>query len=190
MEADWEVEIGSDAPIMDAAWSGFVDLRIAPDRVGELEETCRLPGLTDALLKLNRTESQLWTSKCDVWTVREFDPDELDAPQEIAARAVGCYVDLLPNDSQQWADLNIAAQWCREHCARLRSLPMRCCRADLVVRRAFLSLEQPALGVTAYLTACGPSEEAANSQLQSALAVFVDSVLAAVAPDPAHQKLQ
>ena len=30
MEADWELEIGGDAPVIEAHWTGFVDLRADP----------------------------------------------------------------------------------------------------------------------------------------------------------------
>jgi hypothetical protein len=30
MEADWEFEVGGDAPVIDALWPGFVDLRLSP----------------------------------------------------------------------------------------------------------------------------------------------------------------
>ena len=39
MEADWEIEIGGDAPVIEAHWFGFVDLRIEPSRANELPET-------------------------------------------------------------------------------------------------------------------------------------------------------
>jgi hypothetical protein len=28
LEADWEFEVGGDAPVIDALWPGFVDLRL------------------------------------------------------------------------------------------------------------------------------------------------------------------
>ena len=31
MEADWEFEVGGDAPVIEALWAGFVDLRSQPD---------------------------------------------------------------------------------------------------------------------------------------------------------------
>ncbi len=47
MEADWEVEIGGEdgdsAPIIDALWPGFIDLRRFPDRVAEITEAAGFP---------------------------------------------------------------------------------------------------------------------------------------------------
>ncbi len=32
MEADWEFEVGGDAPVIEAHWPGFVDLRQNPEQ--------------------------------------------------------------------------------------------------------------------------------------------------------------
>jgi len=47
MEADWEVEVGGGSPVIEALWPGFVDLRLYPERIGEIQEAAgfrRLPG--------------------------------------------------------------------------------------------------------------------------------------------------
>ena len=190
MEADWEIEIGGQAPVIEACWPGFVDLRFAPGRVVELPELRELSGLADSLVRLNAGDSPVWTSRCDVWPVTEIDPFELDAPPEFALIGLACYVDLLPKSDQQWPAPAIAARSCKALCVRLRNLPMRCCRVDLVIRRAYIAPDRPNLGITAYLTACGPTVEAANLQLQSALAVFADSISHAVSPAVNCSKLK
>lgn len=178
MEADWEVEIGGDAAVIDAGWPGLIDLRADPNRVSEIPEVNDLPALGEALLRLNDASSPVWTAKCDVWQVDEFDPDELDAMRQLAKEAVACYIDLLPRSSQSWDTTESAVAACQAICARLREAPLRCCRADLVVRRAFMGAETPDYGMTAYLTACGEAKQAATRQLGQALAVFADSVSA------------
>ena len=62
---------------------------------------------------------------------------------------------------------------CAACCAPSRS---RCCRVDLVVRRAFITPELMDLGITAYLTACGESPAEAARTLQAALAAFTDAL--------------
>ena len=42
MEADWEVEVGGGAPVIEADWPGFVDLRGEPERVNEMEEVAKV----------------------------------------------------------------------------------------------------------------------------------------------------
>ena len=44
MEADWEMEIGGSAPVIDAFWAGFEDLRRSPERAGALPESQEASG--------------------------------------------------------------------------------------------------------------------------------------------------
>ena len=103
MEADWEFEVGGDAPIIEAHWPGFVDLREHPHQARELTEARQLPGLADALARLNAPSSPVWTSKTDVFDPGSLDTDELDATREEAKHAIACYIDLLMRSDQQWS---------------------------------------------------------------------------------------
>jgi hypothetical protein len=170
MEADWEVEIGPETPVIDALWAGFVDLRCAPERIGEIEETRRLPALADALMRLNRTET-MWTAKCDLWTLAEWDPDEMDATMGETAHAVACYVDLLPQDGSVLSTLESAEQWARLVTAGLRSVMCRRCRMDLVIRTAFVR-DLRGFGITAYVAGCGEDSDQSMNALGAALKVF------------------
>lgn len=190
MEADWEIEIGNGVPVIEAHWPGFVELRLCPERASLLAETHQLPGLAEALLRLNAPNSPLWTSKCDVFTPDEIDPDELDAPPEGAAVALACYIDLLPRSGDLWSDPIAAAGWCRRTCADIKAVPIRCCRADLVIRHALIAPEPMGLGITAYLTACGAHRESAASVLQVALDVFANSIADLAPAEKPASKLQ
>ena len=90
MEADWEFEVAANAPLIDGAWAGLMDLRRQPHRAAELEESARIAGLAAALARLNGAASPVWTSKCDAWEPEEFDKDELDAAADAAATAMAC----------------------------------------------------------------------------------------------------
>ncbi|MGB6194285.1 MAG: hypothetical protein WBF42_17595 [Terracidiphilus sp.] len=190
MQADWEVEIGGEAPVIDACWPGLVDLRCGPHRVAEIEETQALPALADALVLLNAKHSPVGTAKCDVWTVDEVDAFELDAEADEAACGLACYIDLLPAGDRQWASVESAVEFCKGLCAHLEKVPLRCCRADLIVRRAIITPEAGGLGITAYLTACGPREPRARGQLESALAAFADAVAAQAPPVRPHSSVK
>ena len=189
MEADWEVEIGREAPVIDVLWAGFVDLRRSQERAGALAEVVQLPALAKVLVRLNEAASPVWTSKCDVWQVTEFDPDELDPPGESSIRAMACYIDLLCRD-EQWLSPAEATEWCSTVCSRIRAVPLRCARVDLIVREAVVSTERTSLGVTAYVTACGPTEADAARVLAAALAVLADSILPTAPPAAGASKLQ
>ena len=180
MEADWEFEGGPDAagraaPVIDAAWAGWVDLRTEPERAWELPEAGQFPAMAEALIRLNALASPVWTSKCDVWPsleTGEFDPDEMAAPPTCSAHAMGCYIDLLPRNDLQWNLPEKLADVCRQVCGCLHDVALGCCRADLVIRRAFVTPNAESLGVTAYLTSCGSSAAEAAKTLQAALAAL------------------
>ena len=183
MEADWEFEIGSDAPVIDAHWQGFVDLSAHLECAADLPEVAGLPALAETLTRLNDPSSCIWTSKCDVWQIdpktEQLDPDELDSPSGVPAAACACYIDLLARSSERWANLDNLARDCVKLCARLREIELRCSRADLIIRRAVLANGESTPAVTSYLTACGSSEDAARQILAQALYAFADSLLSA-----------
>jgi hypothetical protein len=179
MEADWEFEADSAAPVIDAHWSGFVDLRLGPDGAAGLPEAQQCPALGRAVAKLNAPGSPVWTSKCDYFPriePGEFDPDEMDAPSGEAAYAVGCYIDVLPRAVERWARPADAGHDCQSLCGLLRAIPLRRCRVDLVIRRAAIAPGRMDLGVTAYITACGPTPADSGVTLGAALAAFADSI--------------
>jgi hypothetical protein len=190
MEADWEFEIAPDAPIIDAAWSGFVDLRTHPERASRLPEADQFPELAEALVRLNAPDSSLWTAKCDLWDPGEIDPDEFGAPIESTRCAVACYVDLLPANAATWSTLDSIADWSRRLCTALRAHPLRQSRADLVIRRALVDRDQAVLGVTAYLAGCAANADAAKTMLASALHAFADTICEMEQSVSTRQKLQ
>jgi hypothetical protein len=178
MEADWEFEIAPDAPVIDAAWPGLIDLRRAPHRISDIPEAAHSPAIAAALLRLNSPESPVWTSKCDLWQPESLDPDEFDSPPGESTAALACYIDLLPANQHLWSTLDLIAAFCLDLCTHLRAQPVRQCRLDLVARTAFVAPGESTLGITAYLAACAATPPAASQNLSATLAAFSDSVLA------------
>jgi hypothetical protein len=179
LQADWEFEVGVDAPVIDTLWPGFVDLRVTPERVSDLPEAVQFPGLAAALKRLNAAHSSVWTSKCDFWPVlqpEDFDADELDAPPDCSAHAMGAYIDLLPKSDRAWSPPHLAEAECKRLCGLLSAVPLRCCRADLVIRRAVIGLDGAELGITAYITTCGATVVDASRTLEAALAAFANAL--------------
>ncbi|MGA8043441.1 MAG: hypothetical protein WCA37_11610 [Terracidiphilus sp.] len=176
MEADWEVEIGGDAPVLDAAWSGFIDLRQTHAEAHTLDEVKNFPPLGAVLVRLNSNRSPVWTAKCDFWQLDEFDPFELDAPLLPGQYALACYIDLFARNRAEWSSPQQAMDWCRALCLLLHQLPLRNSRADLVIRAAYLPGDEAGFGVTAYLIAVGADEPGARAQLTKALVAFADSI--------------
>jgi len=179
MEADWEFEVGGGAPVIDTFWPGFVDLRHTPELAWKLAEAAELPALAATLERLNSQASPVWTSKCDYWPElkpEEFDPDELSAPPGSSAHAAACYIDLLAQGDREWSLPHLAEAVCKHFCSVLGLMPMRCCRVDLIIRRAMIAAEMIDLGVSAYITACGPTAADAKRTLESALDLFADAL--------------
>lgn len=186
MEADWEVEIGPSAPLIEGNWPGFLDLRQSPNEVNQLSETQQLIGLAAALNILNLPDSPVWTSKCDVWTVApgEFDGDELDADPSSAHCAMACYIDLLPSNDEEWSLPEKAIASCEWLCSCLRQVALSNCRVDLIVRGACVAPEAWSHGITVYVTACGPTVPQANGRLSVALRALVRYLHAQYNPAP------
>ena len=179
MEADWEFEVGGDAPVIEVDWPGFVNLRENPNRALDLPEVRQLPGLADALARLNAANSPVWTSKTDVFNPGPPDADELDATGEEAQHAIACYVDLLARSELRWSSLQQAERYCPQPVAQGPAVPLRCCRVDLVIRLAHIHPDQEDLAATAYLTACGQSESKARARLTGCLVAFAAAIVTA-----------
>ena len=179
MEADWEFQIGGDAPAIDAHWPRIVDLRSSPERAWQLPEAAQFPALAETLAKLNAPASTVWTSKCDFWPhleADEFDAEEMDAPPGCAAHAMGCYIDILPRENKRWELPELASAACKPVCSLLRTVPLRRSRIDLVIRCAVITPGRTDFGVTAYLTSCGATEDDAAVALLAALAAFAGAL--------------
>lgn len=176
MEADWEIEVGGEAPIIDAYWAGLIDLRARPEQAKHLPEAAEFPPLAETLMRLNARSARIWTAKCDVWRVDEFDPDELEASSDAALHGVACYIDLLPAGNDQWLNLEAAADWCKQVSGALHGQVLKQARADLVLRRALLRDDQWRFGCTVYFQGCGKTEPEAFAVLASVLMLFADVV--------------
>ena len=171
MEADWDVEVGGGAPVIDALWAGFVDLRRQPERIEEIAEAGKFPALAPLLRRLNSPGSPVWTAKCDLW--EPVEPGGVAEDDLPAALAV--YVDLLPCAGGVFPQWQQAEAFCREWVARLASIELPHFCVELVVRQAFAGAVE-GFGVTAYLSAEGQDRPGAAETLARALGVFADAI--------------
>jgi len=179
MEADWEVEIGGGAPVIEALWPGFVDLRIAPERIVEITETADFAPLAALLLALNASDSPVWTSKCDRW---EPEPD-----------ALAFYIDMLPREGAVFSEWQQAEGFCRTYVDRLNATALPdCgpnCSVELVVRQAVAG-EAEGFGVTAYLSVKSKTGAEAAKMLGAVMAGFADALPPVGPPEKPGSKLQ
>jgi hypothetical protein len=175
LNADWEVEIGGDAPVIEALWPGFIDLRSHPERVTEIGETAIFPPLAALLQSLNALDSPLWSSKCDVW---------LPEPGAIAL-----YIDMLPREGLVFAQWQQAAAFCRDFVFRIARRATDDCTADLVIRQAIAG-EAAGFGITAYVSATGLDPSHAATLLAAAIDGFSDALPRVGPPAKSGSKLQ
>jgi hypothetical protein len=191
MEADWSVALGAMDPIIIVPWKSgedegecqFVDLRLSPHLVDEIEEARRKPALRSGLLLLNGAGSQVWTAKCDIWTSSveqgddPLDPYEMDAEPGSTAFGAGSYIDLLPRDFPAPGGLGAQERWLRQVTETLRATLSRAARVELVMRRAQVNAAA-GFGVTWFVEGCGANPVEAdrgwNQAFEAALAVILD----------------
>jgi hypothetical protein len=174
VDADWEVEIGGGAAVIEALWPGWIDLGNQPERIDEIGEVAALPALEAFLLALNAADSPLWTSKCDVW--------------EPETGTLACYVDLLPVEVKVFARWQQAEAYCRECVARLAGTELQECCVELVIRQATAGAAE-GFGITAYLSAKDAGLGAASA-LAAGMAAFADALKGPAGSRGAGSKLQ
>ena len=193
MEADWEVEVGGGAPVIEAHWPGFIDLRAQPSRIADIPEAAVFPPLGDLLLALNTGGSPVSTSKCDVWV-----------PE---AGALACYVDILPLRGGVFAEWERAEAFCRVLVTRItsHSLPLvetqprrhpvlmmagDCSRTaatvTLVVRQAIAG-QLEGFGVTVYFSAGAKCSPDAPTAIAAAMVAFLSALTQTVSHLAADQ---
>ena len=178
MEADWAAEIGPRLDRIDAAWRGFIDLRRDPHAVDSVSEAASVPALRDALGLLNSSDSPVFTSKCDLWSLAsdELDPFEYDFRPGEASIGFASYIDLVARDPGLFASFDLHESWVRAAALRLRELPVASGRADLVIRAA-LDCEAAGFGVTLYAAGCGRDAASAQTAWEAILRAAVEATM-------------
>jgi hypothetical protein len=196
MEADWSVALAATDSVITVPWAAsaddepkcrFVDLRLGSHLIDEIVEAQGRPALRSALLRLNGAASQLWTAKCDAWTSSPeqgddpFDPYEMDAEPGETDFGAGSYIDLLACDSETLQSFDTQERWLRAVTERLRAIPARAARVELVMRSAQVDAVQ-GFGVTWFVEGCGATAQCADRSwgqaLDLALAAVMDARLA------------
>ncbi len=203
MEADWSVEIGADLPSITVPWSAeglaFIDLRqaaasessrsssaqssmpVLPPALSEslaatLPEAQQCPALGRALAHLNSAHSQVYTSKCDVWTLTadDLDPLEMESTSASCLAGLACYIDLVRSGEAAFEPFAQQEAWLRRTTRTLRATPAAHARADLVLRSASIATTnaapRDAFAITLYITGCGNNPATAQANWQQALA--------------------
>lgn len=179
MEAEWSVDAGADDPVIVVPWSddrgncGYLDLRGNPDLVEQIPETAQWPELRSALLLLNAEDSELWTSKCDAWELTE---EEKSLDFGSVAFGIGCYIDILSAQSEQFASLDDQVALVKRLTRETALLRFDDARADFILRPAWID-EVAGFGTTAYVYGYGENPAEARRHWANVLAAVVRLIL-------------
>lgn len=179
MEADWDVEIGLDAPSIDVPCEGFVELRNGPaTSVLAIPEAANHPALRNALVQLNSTDSPVFTSKCDIWSLEheEIDSDEFGARPEDARCGFASYIDVLLLDPDKFGAFEFHELLVRRIAQELQAGVLANCRVDLVVRSARVRSDS-GCGLTIYVAGCGAEEAMAYAAWEAVLKAAVNATI-------------
>jgi hypothetical protein len=192
MEADWSVALAADDPVIMVPWAAsaedahkcrFLDLRLDPSLIEEIDEARSSSALRAALLQLNDHASPLWTAKCDAWAssvdegAEPYDPYEMNAESGDTFFGAGSYVDLVPRSGGLLSSFERQERWMREMTERLRVIPRSAARVDFVLRRAEVD-SVPGFAVTWFVEGCGATPQRAaqawSEAFDCALGVVMD----------------
>lgn len=189
MEADWSVEIGGEAPVIDIGWPGWIDLSQDTAQVHSLDEAQAFPPLGQAL-RIILCDCKLFAStKCDFWMEDFADEAEASGPDafcsdaENCQRIAGCYIDLLPQQLADWSQLTTVERWVRAFTQTLRRADCPNARVEIVLRQAFFSATT-GIGLSLYAYGCGATDATARSALERALKILLEGIRTAPEPGP------
>ncbi len=169
MEADWSVEIGGDAAVIETGWPGWIDIAQDRKRIALLDEVLNFPALGQAMENILSAKSRFLPTKCDFWRSDEpVDPYEFDAQPGTHHTSANCSLDLLPQPVTRWSNLLAAESWARAAVAAFQSIRCPGARVEIVLRQAF-EQQQSGIGIALYASACGPTTAQAAEALIPAL---------------------
>ena len=198
MDADYEVELGPEAPALEIPWEdpegrwNYVDLRAeagaaGPDwernlkrTVDRIPETRQFPPLRRFLLAVHSPESAWQTANCSVW------PEAADAGNPYnAAFAHSSYLDLMlaSQFAALRAELELHQRLAKELAAMLAADAGIEAQAEVVVRRCYfhrgaITAESDAgYCLTLFLVGYGASAAKAAESLQRAMALATEALV-------------
>jgi hypothetical protein len=171
MQADYEIELGPDAPALEVPWRSpegsvrYFDLRERPELLLEISEAAANPELARFLSAVNSSRSHFQSAKCDSWLSDEI--SEAEAVYESKWKFAS-YVDLIFADPSAQADLERHRTTTSELAKLLSKAPEVSAAADFIVRRCYfhrtpeLETSEDGYCITFYLSGYGDDEDQAR----------------------------
>jgi hypothetical protein len=169
----------------------YIDLRTAPDAIGQIPEAAKYPCVAAALRRWNRLDASLFTAKCDVWNypANLFDAEDLPG----FAHAHGSYIDLLPSEPELFCSFASCENLLRAGSEMAHGIPVAAARCEWMLRPArifsaysndFISPDDPhcdGFAVTLYVWGYGASPKAAEDAWSCAILALIDPVVLTMA---------
>lgn len=179
MQADYSVEMGVGDPTVEVPWSSperrlqYVDLRLEPRRVQEIEEARDFPELADFLHRVNAAGS-FQTVKCDVWSSTEIEPAE-----EIfgGTHKHGSYCDFVFCEPELRQSFLEHEAFMRRLVELLTKAPEIPASVELVLRRCIF--HEPGMSgcaITCFVTGFGGDDSQARRQWAIALTLIENAL--------------
>ena len=175
MQADYEVELGPDAPALEVPWRSpdgtlrYFDLRQRPELLLEIGEAAANPELARFLSALNSPRSHFQTAKCDSWLSDQI--TEAEAIYE-AKWKFASYVDLFFSDPAAQLDLEAYCATSSKLTRLLQKAPEVSAAAEFMVRRCYFhrsadpgsspEASDDGFCITFYLSGYGDDEDQAR----------------------------
>jgi hypothetical protein len=185
MESDWTVACAADDPFVVVPWSNadtslrYIDLRVDPQAIGEIEEARKFPAIAAALRCWNSAGAAMFTVKCDVWNypAKLFDAFDLNG----FAHAHASYVDLVSTDQKVFASFTACERLLRDGTQATQDVEGENARCEWVLRPAqmFGTDSDPALNgfaVTLYVWGYGANPQEAEAACSIALRGIIEPV--------------
>jgi hypothetical protein len=171
VQADYEIELGPDAPALEIPWRSpdgqtrYFDLRARPELLLEISEAASNPELARFLSLVNSPRSHFQSAKCDSWL-----SDEISEAEEIyeAKWKFASYVDLFFSDPAAQMDLQIYRTTSSKLAQLLGKAPDISAAAEFMVRRCYFhrsddtDLSDDGFCFTFYLSGYGDDEDQAR----------------------------
>ena len=184
MQADFSVELGAEDDCLELPWASpdgtlrYYNLRRQPELLLNVQEAFENEELGHFLASINSSGSIFESSKCDLWTTRELNEEEL-------IYGAGCkcasYIDLVFTEPEPRYCFEQYEELARTLCGLLKRVPEISSAAEFIIRRCYFAAEpeekQEGFGITFYLSGYGEDEDAARSHWNIGLRLVENALL-------------
>jgi hypothetical protein len=184
MHADFSVELGAEDDRLELPWASpdgelrHYDIKGQPELLLNVEEAFGNEELGHFLASINSPASMFETSKCDTWTTRELNEEELIYGAECKFAS---YIDLVFAQPGPRQSFEKHEELARTLCALLKRVPEISSAAEFIIRRCHFSGEtkeaEEGFGITFYLSGYGEDEDAARGHWNIGLRLVENALL-------------